>query len=66
MPNVPTPPRPGRVTVNMMRPAVTVRVSPSIVAINGDDLPTHLADTTPHPAYDDMPSLALLFENGLI
>lgn len=26
----------------------------------------HIADTTPHPAYDDLPSLTLLFENGLI
>lgn len=26
----------------------------------------HLADLTPHPVYDDLPSLVLLFENGLI
>lgn len=26
----------------------------------------HVDDTTPHPAYDDMPSLVLLFENGLV
>lgn len=26
----------------------------------------HINDTTPHPAYDDIPSLVLLFENGLI
>lgn len=26
----------------------------------------HIADTTPHPAYDDLPSLTLQFENGLI
>lgn len=26
----------------------------------------HIDDTTPHPAYDDTPSLTLLFENGLI
>lgn len=32
----------------------------------GDDLTTHVQDTTPHPAYDDLPSLVLLFENGLI
>lgn len=29
-------------------------------------LGAHVADTTPHPAYDDLPSLTLLFENGLI
>lgn len=26
----------------------------------------HVFDTTPHPSYDDLPSLRLLFENGLI
>jgi hypothetical protein len=26
----------------------------------------HIADATPHPAYDDLPSLTLLLENGLI
>jgi hypothetical protein len=26
----------------------------------------HIDSTTPHPVYDDMPSLTLLFENGLI
>lgn len=29
-------------------------------------LNAHIDDTTPHPAYDDLPSLVLLFENGLI
>jgi len=31
-----------------------------------DDLQDHVDDNTPHPAYDDIPSLNLLFENGLI
>lgn len=26
----------------------------------------HINDVTPHPVYDDLPSLTLLFENGLI
>lgn len=26
----------------------------------------HIADETPHPTYDDSPSITLLFENGLI
>lgn len=26
----------------------------------------HIADVTPHPAYDDLPSLTLQFENGLV
>lgn len=29
-------------------------------------LDEHIASPTPHPAYDDMPSLSLIFENGLI
>jgi hypothetical protein len=27
---------------------------------------THISDTTPHPAYDDLPSMVLIFENGLV
>lgn len=26
----------------------------------------HIESQTPHPAYDDLPSMSLLFENGLI
>ena len=29
-------------------------------------LEDHIQDVTPHPTYDDIPSLTLLFENGLI
>jgi len=29
-------------------------------------LSTHINSATPHPTYDDLPSLGLLFENGLI
>lgn len=29
------------------------------------NLQQHVTDPTPHPAYDDLPSLTLLFENGL-
>lgn len=29
-------------------------------------LADHVADPEPHPAYDDLPSLVILFENGLI
>lgn len=34
----------------------------------GDDtlLALHILDPTPHPPYDDQPSLSLYFENGLI
>lgn len=29
-------------------------------------LETHIDSATPHPVYDDLPSLTLQFENGLI
>jgi hypothetical protein len=32
----------------------------------GTALTEHIGDPTPHPAYDDLPSLRLLFENGLV
>jgi len=31
-----------------------------------DNIGVHVNDTTPHPAYDDTPSLVLLFNNGLV
>lgn len=31
-----------------------------------DAISAHLIDPTPHPVYDDMLDLTLLFENGLI
>lgn len=31
-----------------------------------DAIEAHIQDPTPHPAYDDLPSITLLFENGLI
>lgn len=30
-----------------------------------DALDEHVNSSTPHPTYDDLPSLTLLFENGL-
>lgn len=43
--------------------------TPTTVTIYGNDgaaLAEHVADPSPHPAYDDLPDLGLLFENGLI
>lgn len=31
-----------------------------------EEIAEHLADPTPHPAYDDQPDLVLIFENHLI
>lgn len=33
---------------------------------SGQSLAVHIADETPHPAYDDMIDLVLRFENGLV
>lgn len=30
------------------------------------ELADHVSSPTPHPSYDDLPSLKLLFENGLV
>lgn len=46
---------------------VTIPVFPSSSGGDGGlALINHINDTTPHPAYDDIPSLVLLFENGLV
>jgi len=33
---------------------------------SAQQLETHVNSSTPHPAYDDIQSLTLLFENGLV
>ena len=33
---------------------------------SSQELDTHVNSSTPHPAYDDIQSLTLLFENGLV
>lgn len=33
---------------------------------SGAQLETHINSSTPHPAYDDMQDLTILFENGLV
>ena len=37
-----------------------------VVAITETQFQAHLDDLTPHPAYDDMQSLTLIYENELI
>lgn len=57
---------PTQVTVNQA-PVQVVEVSG--IAISGDGaraLESHVNSPTPHPHYDDLPSLKLLFENGII
>lgn len=31
-----------------------------------EELQAHIESQEPHPAYDDLPSLTILFENGLV
>lgn len=46
--------------------------APADIVVTGDNayadqiLDAHVHSSTPHPAYDDIPSLTLLFENGLV
>ena len=37
-----------------------------LASIGASAIATHVADPEPHPAYDDIPSLTLLFENGIV
>lgn len=39
---------------------------PRVVELISDAVGGHIVDSEPHPAYDDMPSLVLIFENGLL
>lgn len=34
--------------------------------VGSAELQDHIDDLTPHPAYDDLPDLVVLFENGLV
>jgi len=34
--------------------------------VSSAELQDHIDDPTPHPAYDDLPDLVVLFENGLV
>lgn len=34
--------------------------------VSDAQLLAHIQSSTPHPMYDDMPSLKLIFENGLV
>lgn len=38
----------------------------TILALADQQIALHVADPEPHPAYDDIPSLVLLFENRLV
>ena len=71
---VPALPVPTTVVVSTLTPVVTVVVAdvgqpgpPGPAGPSGGvALAAHVLDTAPHPAYDDLPSLALIFENGLV
>lgn len=64
------------VTVDRVETVVEVTAAaPVVVEVSGQPLVTglgtaalvsHVNSLTPHPVYDDLPSLALLFENGII
>jgi hypothetical protein len=48
-------------------PGGDLAAAPEQYLAPGDDaLQQHILSDSPHPAYDDMPDLVTLFENGLI
>lgn len=63
------PARVGSVTVPARETSSIVLATP-VVHFHYGDAPQlvadHIADPTPHPAYDDMPDLVLAFENQLV
>jgi hypothetical protein len=57
---------PTVVEVNTAIPGPPGPRGPAGDANDGGALADHIIDDTPHPKYDDLPSLTLLFENGLV
>lgn len=52
-------------------PWLELSYSPTTITTPGEgeipvDLESHVNDPTPHPAYDDMPSLAILYANAKV
>lgn len=48
--------------------SIEQRISTAVSAVTSGDaaMSAHVSDTTPHPTYDDLPSLTIIFENGLV
>lgn len=57
---------PDGTTVSITVPAATLADLAAETTARQDADAAHVIDPAPHPAYDDLPSFALLFENGLI
>ena len=53
-------------TPEQVEMAVTDYLLQNPPQVDGSLLEAHITSLTPHPAYDEIPSLTLLFENGLI
>jgi hypothetical protein len=56
-------PTPTPTPVPSVEPSIPAAVVETVVT---DALTTHVRDERAHPTYDDLPSLALLFQNGLV
>lgn len=59
----------GNVVTVTFQGSIQVNVTATVGTggASGDDLViAHLIDPTPHPVYDDMPSIVLIFENHLL
>lgn len=56
---------PGEPT-QVVQAATPMPYSLVIPVVEGTQLAEHLSDPTPHAAYDDLPSMTLIFENGIV
>lgn len=59
---VPVPGPPGTAVLQADRDRIVAQAAEAVTVL----LDQHVTDPTPHPAYDDMQSLRLIFENGLV
>jgi hypothetical protein len=59
--------QPGvRAVLSAASPSATVRFVGTQGPAGASNLTPHINAATPHPAYDDMPDMTLIFDNGLV
>lgn len=56
---------PGRTPTTILTVDIMTEGEP-VEAVSEAEFLAHVQASEPHPAYDDIPSLTLLFENGLV
>lgn len=61
-----SPPTPGRISVVPVRGPAGATGTTGAAGGGTVDLTAHVNSPTPHPAYDDIPDMSLLLENGML